>query len=339
MKYLLSISLVLNLSLLMGQSKKELRQSISDLNMQKTVLESQINKKDSLISNISLKLKTTEEQLAKAELDAHNLGESFSEATLENMNLTSELKELNKTIEKLKSGNTSKLVHLDYNNPINGFNVSIIWRPEIKFGEHLQGPGIISFEHPDKEKNISIAHQYISILEKDVPFIKVNESSGVVQLLENKATLSYDKSSTSKSNPFLIDEVPFFFKNIDFSNVNDEELVLLEVGKGTRLRNSFKVFDGLEYQHPKELKHSPFNELQDSSKINYSKRTISNYIDIGYCANHYEVYGFEKVSEYSEFLQLRFIIKEERGNYGKCYWNTYKVGDRKLTFVRKSVSN
>ena len=197
-------------------------------------------------------------------------------------------------------------VYVQYNQPINGYDVSVLWTPVEGGSDILVGNAIMNFRNEEDNFNVCHSHFSLSVLfffdsldDYDSAYkerIKINS-------LVNGETISLDyvlpEISKKDSLVHLYSEVPFFFTDVNFDG--EDELILTKHKQGQRRRDAFQVHS-LSAWGVDDLydigRDKPFNNFDDGTVIDKKNKQII--IDYSGSAVDYviEVYKLNKEGEF-----------------------------------------
>lgn len=185
----------------------------------------------------------------------------------------------------------TKSVVLTYNEPIEGFEVTVLWRPREQMAGYVIGPAIIEFEHEDPHKTFSVTNNRFGLPDtaewtKTATFV----DGYFAKTSQPKVVLEYAK-------PKITDRLPstsFFFVDLDFDG--HEELVTTEIANGQRLRNTFRVYrpQHLSRRTEEVATGVPFDTLDSASRVDLNNRTIRTFNSGGAQVNEQLVYEFDR---------------------------------------------
>ena len=141
--------------------------------------------------------------------------------------------------EPAKAHQTEKeaqCVVITYRQPIQDFDVMILWRPKERMAGHLIGPAIMNFTHKEPHKSFSLTSNRFGLPDSDEWMKTVSIKEGYyVKTSQPHLVLDYEV-------PDMMDKLPstcFFF--VDFNFDEKKELVLTEFANGQRFRNTYQV--------------------------------------------------------------------------------------------------
>lgn len=178
------------------------------------------------------------------------------------------------------------VVVLQYDKDINGLHIEVLWKPKYSKNGFVEGPAIIQLTNI-KEGGVSTLtnNNFAFPKERTKKFIKLKNyesTSSVIESITNNVVsleYTYPKVKTNECD-FGTDEEPFFFYDVDFDG--QKELLIVEIGKGQRWRNTFKaykivedqVYDVLEDDFHQITYKEPFVFFDSASTVNAETETI-----------------------------------------------------------------
>jgi hypothetical protein len=235
-------------------------------------------------------------------------------------------------------------VTIAYTNEINGYSVSVLWKPLVVRNNRTIGPAILEFYKIDEPYSFYLTNNHFGLENSMLPFSYSEDNLNITSLNEYEINLEYNEDDLGTDYSFGTTNQPFFFQDLDFDKI--EELVLVESENGQRGIASFKAykFENSELQPDRYgiTSIEPFRSLDEMSKIDYLTKRITIYKSGGNCANSYEIYKLQLAkNEYEgNSFTLETSIEEQRDEKSnKCYELTYSViGQSKKLLSKKEVN-
>lgn len=231
-----------------------------------------------------------------------------------------------------------------YTNEINGYSVSVLWKPMIVSNNRTIGPAILEFYKIDEPYSFYLTNNHFGLENSMLPFSYSEDNLSITSLNEYEINLEYNEDDLGTDYSFGTTNAPFFFQDLDFDKI--EELVFVEIENGQRGVASFKAykFDGPELLPDRNgiTTIEPFNSLDEMSRVDYLNQRITIYNSGGNCANSYEIYKLQPAkNEYEgNSFTLETTIEEQRDEkLNKCYELTYSViGQSKKLLSKKEIN-
>ena len=235
-------------------------------------------------------------------------------------------------------------VTIAYTNEINGYSVSVLWKPLVVRNNRTIGPAILEFYKIDEPYSFYLTNNHFGLENSMLPFSYSEDNLSIVSINEYEINLEYNEDDLGTDYSFGTTKAPFFFQDLDFDKI--DELVLVEIENGQRGVASFKAykFDGPELLPERYgiTTIEPFNSLDEMSKVDYLTKRITIYNSGGNCANSYEIYKLQPAkNEYEgNSFTLETIIEEQIDEkLNKCYELTYSVtGQSKKLLLKKEIN-
>lgn len=235
-------------------------------------------------------------------------------------------------------------VTIAYTNEINGYSVSVLWKPLVVRNNRTIGPAILEFYKIDEPYSFYLTNTHFGLENSKLPFSYSEDNLSITSLNEHEINLEYNEDDLGSDYSFGTTNEPFFFQDLDFDSI--EELVLVEIENGQRGVASFKAykFDGPELQPERYgiTTIEPFNSLDEMSEVDYLNQQITIYQSGGSCANTYEIYKLQPAK--NEYEGNSFILetrieeqRDEKSN--KCYELTYSVIGQSNKLLSKKEIN
>lgn len=235
-----------------------------------------------------------------------------------------------------------QVIHISFENEIEGYTVTAIWKPTKVFYNHVVGPAIIEFKNKKDSTTFSITNNNFSLLKSKLSFTYSIDSLEIESLNQDFVSLIYDDTNLGSEENFGTTNEPFFFQDLNFDG--KKELLITEVRNGQRSVASFKAYS-FEYG---ELAHEmyditnaePYRYLDELSKIDDVAKTITIYGSGGLCSNNAEIYKLKvSTTPYERNIYiLDYIIEEVRKDeLNQCLEYLYKVdqSSKRLVSVRE----
>ena len=235
-------------------------------------------------------------------------------------------------------------VTIAYTNEINGYSVSVLWKPLVVRNNRTIGPAILEFYKIDEPYSFFLTNNHFGLENSMLPFSYSEDNLSITSLNEYEINLEYNEDDLGTDYSFGTTNAPFFFQDLDFDKI--EELVFVEIENGQRGVASFKAykFENSELQPDRYgiTTIEPFRSLDEMSKVDYLTKRITIYNSGGNCANSYEIYKLQPAkNEYEgNSFTLETIIEEQRDEkLNKCYELTYSViGQSKKLLLKKEIN-
>lgn len=208
------------------------------------------------------------------------------------------------------------LIRIRYKNPINGYQVNVIWQPEyIGYAGKIIGKAIINFRKGLIHFSMVHSHYFINGELGETDFDSIDFERFCIYEIEYPS---------SNSNQYLRNDVPFFFVD------NGHILVLTMWAEGQRRSNAYHFYqmdaDGKCIQDDlyQITNQEPYNQIDELSTINDNEIVISQtggayyHVDKIYRReiNSYNSYTLDLIKEYVEDsvyiykIQRRLLRKE-----------------------------
>ncbi len=209
-------------------------------------------------------------------------------------------------------------VIISYSRQINGYKVTIIYKPNMIRYKMAFGPAILNFKNKKTEFNIS--NNYLALPPELFDFdLNDNEITGIKT---NKITIDY-KEPNLENGLFENIYVPFAFIDLNFDG--KKELLITETAQGQRFVDVFKVYSLKKgesgYDEYQINTDAPYDLIDFWSAIDKKNKELILYGSGGVCNNMYETYSLIK-GKYS----LTKIERQERDyNSKKCFVAVYAV--------------
>ena len=207
-----------------------------------------------------------------------------------------------------------QVIYLHYRQKVNGFHVSVEFLQsydDLNFGKSIltfskQGHVFQVFcdEFSDEQ-----------LIADDTPYVKSPKAINLTTLKPGAVIhLNYVKP---KSNEYLSNNSPFYFKDMDFDG--EEELVVNNLQMGGRGYNTYDVFKVFNVKKPQRLKGLPFtNDLYKITNYNveYEPQTQS-VLDKRYDGfDAYGHYRYKSIPAYGKGVLQRVFILEDAEDLG-----------------------
>ena len=197
--------------------------------------------------------------------------------------------------EEQKAEITFNAIYITYNQPINGYKVEVVFKPEDIQYENIKGNATLTFEAKNGKKFIltnnyfGLSYRNFSDLSED-KFNALIKNEAIASLANGQTyKLDYDFPKNNTDEVILNEELPFFFADVNLDG--RKELILTEMGEGQRGFSKFLViFLTTDGNIDHVSKQKPFNILDGLSKIDKKKRQIIIHSSNGADTSYDEVY-------------------------------------------------
>lgn len=217
------------------------------------------------------------------------------------------------------------LVKIKYNKKINGYNVSVIWKPkQLRLGS-IVGPATIEFSNEENEFTITNNYFFLPPDKVDLKF----EENNVIEVNSKEININYEEPNLENSN-FENINIPFVFIDLDFDG--NKELILAKANQGQRFVHAYEAYSfaygELESDLYQITDKEPFNKIDAFTTLDSKNKELIIYSSGGICFDSTKTYGLK-----DGVFSLKKIIRMERDDDAdKCYKLTYSVtnGNEKL---------
>lgn len=258
-----------------------------------------------------------------------------------------------------------RTVNLEYTNEINGFRISAIWSPKIGSCTLVTGPAIINLFNTKDSTSFRINTDEFTVTNDNLcEYIKVDSDNNVVSISKENISISFNENKlksienanyTNKalfSFEEIIDELPFFFLDIDFDS--KKELLISHYTSGQRGHTGYSVHNLYNEKRKINVEEKPFINrpypddnkyffyaIDYFSKIDYNNKNITIFLSGGACSSDYETYSLQD----AEFEKPKFVLTSltmitneteiTNDNSGKCYEVCYNIDNGKKQLISK----
>lgn len=243
----------------------------------------------------------------------------------------------------------NEILYIEYNNPINGYKVNIIWEPIGTVPQNsnlIIGPAILNFTNIKNNAKFAIVNNFFSLHKKNTPFIKFNCSQNnyknkscnslkSMELSEQHVKLEYNyKPFKINQDSYLVeDKPPFFFQDVNFDE--KDELIIVQPRQGQRGVDNYKIFSPPEDNYLDDFtqptNYEPFRNFDDLTDIDYEKKEIWIHRSGGACSSSFEGYRYE-----SHGINL-FKIVDYDYDENNCKMYEFNVIDGEKKLVKVSI--
>lgn len=195
------------------------------------------------------------------------------------------------------------LIILKYDEPINGYNAMIEWKPKTSEAEFFftkEGESFSVKPWSFKPEWFNMAIDGNTLHYRPKPEIEI-----------------------------LDPEEPFFFQDIDYDGV--DELLVVEIQGGPRGSNAYRVFelDGTERED------EPFYEISDWTSFNPSEKSITLSYNYGVLIGGYRM-KYKHLKD-GVFVVTDSIHVEYKADYSDSIRTYYRKQGDKMVFVKKEI--
>lgn len=203
-----------------------------------------------------------------------------------------------------------EVIYLHYRQKVRGYKVMVEYVPW-PYDDIAGGKAILHFSKAGHSFDVYcdefIDEQFIP---DNTPYVKSKKTINLSNVKPGaKVHLNY---ALPKSDEYLSDQSPFYFKDMDFDG--EEELVVNNLRMGTRNYNTYDVYKVLHVSKPVKLKGLPFSDKEykiTNYNVEYvpqNKSVLDNRHD-GFDAYGYYRYKSIPTSE-TKGLKRLFILEE-----------------------------
>lgn len=223
------------------------------------------------------------------------------------------------------------IVRINYKNPINGYNVSVLWTPDHVISTYAIGPATLYFKN--KKESFTITNNAFSLPSESFNFT-LEDGYSVMAVSPNKITLDYQAPYLQNIIFHEIDK-PFFFLDINFDG--NKELLITKKREGQRYYDSFDVysFDSNGYLQPplaQITNKEPYNRFDGATKLDRERKELIFYSSGGWCNYSHKTYGLRNGK-----LSLTKIVKREQLNNDQdCFESVYSVKNGESQLLSQS---
>ena len=223
-----------------------------------------------------------------------------------------------KNVPKTEQNTSAKkdVVRVNYSEKINGYEVSVIWKPNELRAGHAIGPAILEFK--SDKSNFTITNNFFALTTEQFKFVE--KDNVITAIKSNEITLKYQEPSL-QNGTFENVDFPFVFVDLNFDE--NKELLITKWGQGQRWVNSYSAYsfkDGeLESDRHQITSKEPYNQIDFKTTFNKNNKELILFLSGGVCASEYKTYGLNNGKYY--------LVKIVRMDYedGRCYKSTYSV--------------
>lgn len=202
------------------------------------------------------------------------------------------------TLQSISYNRKIEKIHIQYSQPINGYQVSIDFIPKVVLNENdIIGRGKIYFTHLKTKHRYEIKNAMMGFPTGILPIQIAKNRKWIVGIKKRSFKLKYNASYTStekyKLGNFGTTKVPFFFQDVNLDG--SKELVIPKLNSGQRGIAIFKLYEVrngklLKNKHSFTLKN-PYSLLDEMTTFYPEKRQIIQHCSSGYKDSYDVVYN------------------------------------------------
>lgn len=218
-----------------------------------------------------------------------------------------------------------EIIHLTYKEKVHGYRVKVDYVN--KYDDIAMGKAILHFSKSGHSFEVYCDDfSDEQLIPDDSPYVKSQKAINLSNVKPGeKVYLNY---ASPKTNEYLSDSSPFYFKDMDFDG--EDELVVNNLRMGGRGYNTYDVFKVFHVSKPLKMKGLPFtNESYKITNYNveYEPKTKS-VLDKRY--DGFDAYGYYRYKSIptSEVKGLkRVFVLEEAMDMGFYYLKDHHASD------------
>ncbi|MFT5907337.1 MAG: hypothetical protein ACI836_000482 [Saprospiraceae bacterium] len=232
-------------------------------------------------------------------------------------------------IRYLEIRNTqSDIVQVSYNQKVNGYQVTVVWKPNLLKSGSAVGPAMLEFKNDSTAFTLTNNHFSLPAALLDFE----TEENNITGIKTNQIVIDYKKPAIQNKTFEMID-VPFLFVDLDFDG--EKEILLKKSGQGQRFGDAFDAYSlnaGALYSGFYQITNKePYNQINHKTKLNKEKKELTLYSDGGACGATEQTYTLVN----GGLAEMKRMRMELVGNPPRCFELTYSLENGMETLLSK----
>jgi hypothetical protein len=222
----------------------------------------------------------------------------------------------------------SDIVQVSYNQKVNGYQVTVVWKPNLLKSGNAVGPAMLEFKNDFTAFTLTNNHFSLPATLVDLE----TDENNIIGIKTNQIAIDY-KKPTIQNKIFEMIAVPFLFVDLDFDG--EKEILLTKSGQGQRFGDAFDAYalnaGILSSDFYQITNKAPYNQIDHKTKLNREKKELTIYSAGGACGSIGETYSLVN----GTLAVMKRIRMELTGNPSKCFELTYSVDKGMETLLSK----